>query len=160
MERDLYAGLIEGANREGWALWRLPDAPYLPPRPADISGCAPDGRAVLLEVKIDSRAWPMGGLAALHFEDAQIRWLRAFAARGGLALVAAYWSAGKSQPSRMRLIQVAGQGDDLGTGQTGGLVGARSAELKRAGGQTGAHWTGWAAALKAWNEGGPAECGR
>lgn len=149
-EKDHYAGLIEGANREGWALWRLCDAPYLPPRPADICGGDPTGRLVLLEVK-EVEAYR--GVGSLKFEEAQVRWLRACGRRGGLALVAVY----ETTKRRMLLVRVAGQGDDLGPGWPGGLVGVRSAELKREMGR----WTGWKAALEAWNDrGGPMEYGR
>ena len=148
-ERDHYAALIGGANSEGWLLWRLPDAPGLPPRPADLAGCDPAGRAALVEVKVADR-WR--GVGCLRFEEAQVRYLRAYAARGGLALVAAV-PQGRALLVSGRLahlVRVAGQGVGMGVEVDGsansGLVAVAEAELHRVSGQ----WVGWNAALDAW----------
>jgi len=138
-EKDHYAALVEGANAEGWALWRLPDAPGLPPRPADIAGGDPNGRWVLVEVKEVDR---FRTFDSLHFESSQIRWLRACAARSGWAIVAVKESEGEK---RMLLFLVAGSlpapVDGVGTLQV-----RRWMELTKIGEQ----WRGWRSNLAEW----------
>lgn len=152
LERTLYADLVRGALAEGWLLWRLPDAPGLPPRPADLAGCDPAGRFCLVEVKVCRSKKGFRGLAGLEFEDSQVRWLRACAARGGLALVAVK-EEGLGR-ARMLLVRVFGQGPDdraddraWGGRGGGGLVSAGVAELKR--GRAG-EWRGWADTVRGW----------
>lgn len=155
LERKLYADLVRGMVADGWLAWRLPDAPGLPERPADIAGCTADGLFVFCEVKVCGLVGGFKGVAGLHFEGGQVRWLRACAARGGLALVCVY-ETGERSKKRMLLVQVMGQGAEGPDGEGGGLVGLRSAVLRR----TGRGWQGWKEALVLWNDRGPMEYGR
>jgi len=90
-ESDQYAPLWKGANSEGWRLWRIADG-SVGKKPCDITGVAPNGLGVCLEVKsfdrrapqyADSPVWP---LYASH----QIRWLDLYAEAHALALAAEY----------------------------------------------------------------------
>ena len=86
MERDLYPLLLAGAEADGWALYRLTDL-SVGKKPFDIGGCDPDGYAVAVEVKvIDKLRWN-APLPWNIFEAHQLQWLKAYATRGGRALV-------------------------------------------------------------------------
>jgi hypothetical protein len=85
-ESDLYTPILQGARCDGWALFRIEDgAPGR--KPFDITGVAPGGLAVGLEVKYVRKAgWPTLWPWEL-FETHQIGWLQEYAQYGGAAIV-------------------------------------------------------------------------
>lgn len=89
-EANLYAAIVTGANREGWSLFRISDlAPGR--KPFDIAGCAPNGLAVGLEVKVTAnQPQPDRTFSRSIFQTHQIEWLESYSEAGALALVTIY----------------------------------------------------------------------
>jgi hypothetical protein len=89
LEKDLYKGIIDGARSEGWLLFRIADG-TLGKKPFDITGCAKDGKAVAVEVKVDRRTNTnidnFQGLLEVH----QVNWLKAYSMNDAYALVLIY----------------------------------------------------------------------
>lgn len=90
-EADHYGPLWQGANSEGWHLFRIADG-SVGKKPADIMGCSPNGFGVIVEVKsgirranwrADSPHWPD---YAVH----QKAWLRLYAEASAISLAAEY----------------------------------------------------------------------
>jgi len=88
-ERELYQPLIKGANAEGWLLWRVKDGTY-GKNPFDISGVAPDGRAVGFEVKKLIRIREDQPIGWSVFESHQLAYLKAYQKHGGHAIMGFY----------------------------------------------------------------------
>lgn len=139
-ESDHYGSLWKGANAEGWHLFRIADG-SVGKKPADITGCTPDGVGVLLEVKsfvrraswaTDSPHWPA---YAIH----QKAWLRHYAEACAMPLVAEYDESRREM--RVYLITSAGQVE--GPAYTGVV---HSVVLPKASGV----YAGWWALLDAW----------
>lgn len=84
MERDQYPLIIEGARKENILLCRIADSAYSGKKPFDIFGVLPNGRAIGIEVK-QVASIPSNPISLL--EDHQYAWLRAYAARDGIALL-------------------------------------------------------------------------
>lgn len=103
LERDVYTSLIQGANSEGWKLFRISDlAPGK--KPFDITGASPSGLAVALEVKRLAR--PLSAASSIPhslFKPHQILWLRAYAEVNALPLVAIWVPGDAAQVTVYRL---------------------------------------------------------
>lgn len=89
LETSLYEDIIRGARLEGWLLFRITDGS--PGRkPFDISGSAPNGLAVGVEVKV----WRKKGLPTKvpwdQFESQQVHYLVQYAKRKSYAFALIY----------------------------------------------------------------------
>lgn len=89
-ERSHYPAIIDGARLNGALLYRIVDAPMTGKKPFDIMGISGMGRGVGIEVKLSKKDSLDSPLKLL--EAHQLNWLKAFAARGGIALVIVYHS--------------------------------------------------------------------
>ena len=89
LEATLYNPLVKGALSENWLLFRIADGSY-GKKPFDIAGCAPNGRAVAVEVKVVKRFFFYQPMKWHLFEQHQVGWLTAFSESGGIALPMIY----------------------------------------------------------------------
>lgn len=89
-ESTLYPDIINGALLDGWALFRISDQAF-GKKPFDIAGCAPDGKAVGVEVKVVD-GFPNGyeDFPWEQFEPNQINWLKAYKDTKAYALMPLY----------------------------------------------------------------------
>lgn len=132
-ESDFYKPIIDGAAREGFRLFKIEDAGFNK-KPFDITGVAPDGRGVAMEVKyirgkVDL-AWVLPLSDPKWFgpeREHQVAWCRQYARQGGLGLVvviAGEGHLGGLDDNQERFIfRFTGEGTDL-TEPLGRLVGA------------------------------------
>jgi penicillin-binding protein-related factor A (putative recombinase) len=89
-ERDQYKGIIEGARHEGALLARIHDSVFTGKKPFDMFGILSDGRGLAVEVKdVEKLPRDIVGLLESH----QVSWLKAYASRGGAALVVVHCKA-------------------------------------------------------------------
>lgn len=130
-ESDQYGPLWKGANSEGWSLFRIADG-SVGKKPTDLAGCAPDGRAVLIEVKLFKEprsSWAAWSPSWQRYEAHQMAWMRRYAEAHALAIAAEY-----DAPRREMRLFVIEHAE-----QVGSAFEVRSAVMRKAGDL----WAGW-----------------